>query len=73
MDRSHPPPAGNSPSPFRPFPAARRVSPGICGGCWTSFIWTVWTPELLLGLLYFLFREKADEELLVALGLLLIL
>lgn len=28
---------------------------------------------LLLGLLYFLFREKADEELLVALGLLLIL
>ena len=27
---------------------------------------------LLLGLLYFLFREKADEELLVALGLLLI-
>ena len=26
---------------------------------------------LLLGLLYFLFREKADEELLVALGLLL--
>ena len=28
---------------------------------------------LLLGLLYFLFREKADEELLIALGLLLIL
>jgi len=28
---------------------------------------------LLLGLLFFLFREKADEELLVALGLLLIL
>lgn len=28
---------------------------------------------LLLGLLYFLFREKADEELLMALGLLLIL
>ena len=28
---------------------------------------------LLLGLLYFLVREKADEELLVALGLLLIL
>lgn len=28
---------------------------------------------LLLDLLYFLFREKADEELLVALGLLLIL
>ena len=28
---------------------------------------------LLLGLLYFLFREKADEELLAALGLLLIL
>ena len=35
-----------------------------------------WQPLLytfLLGLLYFLFREKADEELLVALGLLLIL
>lgn len=28
---------------------------------------------LLLGLLYMLFREKADEELLIALGLLLIL
>ena len=28
---------------------------------------------LLLGLLYFLFRQKADEELLVALALLLIL
>ena len=28
---------------------------------------------LLLGLLYLLFREKADEELLIALGLLLIL
>lgn len=28
---------------------------------------------LLLGLLFFLYREKADEELLVALGLLLIL
>ena len=28
---------------------------------------------LLLGLLFFLFREKADEELLVSLGLLLIL
>ena len=28
---------------------------------------------LLLGLLFFLFREQADEELLVALGLLLIL
>lgn len=28
---------------------------------------------LLLGLLFFLFRENADEELLVALGLLLIL
>ena len=28
---------------------------------------------LLLGLLFFLFREEADEELLVALGLLLIL
>lgn len=28
---------------------------------------------LLLGLLFFLFREHADEELLVALGLLLIL
>ena len=28
---------------------------------------------LLLGLLFFLFREDADEELLVALGLLLIL
>ena len=31
------------------------------------------TPRELTGLLYFLFREKADEELLVALGLLLIL
>ena len=29
--------------------------------------------SLLLGLLFFLFREDADEELLVALGLLLIL
>jgi len=28
---------------------------------------------LLLGLLFFLYREKADEELLIALGLLLIL
>ena len=28
---------------------------------------------LLLGLLFFLFREEADEELLIALGLLLIL
>ena len=28
---------------------------------------------LLLGLLFFLFREDADEELLIALGLLLIL
>ena len=31
------------------------------------------TGDLLLGLLFFLFREDADEELLVALGLLLIL
>jgi len=28
---------------------------------------------LLLGLLYFLFKQQADEELLIALGLLLIL
>lgn len=55
--------------------AARRALPGTCGGYWTSCIWIGWTPGdlLLLGLLYFLFREKADEELLVALGLLLIL
>lgn len=55
--------------------AARRALPGTCGGYWISFIWIGWTPGdlLLLGLLYFLFREKADEELLVALGLLLIL
>ena len=31
------------------------------------------TALLLLAILYFLFREGADEELLVALGLLLIL
>ena len=55
--------------------AARRALPGTCGGYWISCIWIGWTPGIccLLGLLYFLFREKADEELLVALGLLLIL
>ena len=53
--------------------AARRALPGTCGRYWTICIRVDAGDLLLLGLLYFLFREKADEELLVALGLLLIL
>ena len=56
--------------PGRLIPTPRELT-ADCGMAWCAPLDA--GDLLLLGLLYFLFREKADEELLVALGLLLIL
>ena len=78
-----PPPGGESRRPQPPPPSSSPgVPPPFVDGL-TGFLRPI--PDqlhldhvdtgdlLLLGLLFFLFREEADEELLVALGLLLIL
>ena len=52
----------------------RTALPVFSSICWTSSgLAMLSLGSVLLGLLFFLFRENADEELLVALGLLLIL
>ena len=84
-----PPPPGPGPgtrqqsgSPPRPSPPPQNGAPPFVDGL-TGFLRHILDQLhldhvdtgdlLLLGLLFFLFREEADEELLVALGLLLIL
>ena len=82
-----PPPSGGPPPPPPPKqerpPGPNRPPPGQTADGLTGFLRhildqlhlnNVDTGDLLLlALLFFLFRENADEELLVALGLLLIL
>ena len=82
-----PPPSGGPPPPPPPKqerpPGPNRPPPGQTADGLTGFLLhildqlhlnNVDTGDLLLlGLLFFLSREEADEELLVALGLLLIL
>lgn len=77
-----PPPPGGEPSqrsgPNRPPPPRRQTADGLTGFLRQILdqfhLNHVDTGDLLLlGLLFFLSREEADEELLVALGLLLIL
>lgn len=84
-----PPPPGPGPgtrqqsgSPPRPSPPPQNGAPPFVDGL-TGFLRHILDQLhldhvdtgdlLLLGLLFFLFREEADEELLIALGLLLIL
>lgn len=70
--RSPPPPKG--PQPKAPLQAADSLAALLRHGLDRLHLDHVDTGDLLLlGLLFFLFREDADEELLVALGLLLIL
>ena len=71
------PPSGHS-SPHKPPPDSPRLSDSLTG--MLRHILDQFHLDnvdsgdlLLLGLLFFLFREDADEELLAALGLLLIL
>ena len=76
-------PEGPDPWESGPFRGASPPPPGGRGDGLTGFLrhfldqWHLDSVDtgdlLLLGLLFFLFREDADEELLVALGLLLIL
>lgn len=85
----HPPPPGPGPgtrqqsgSPPRPSPPPQNGAPPFVDSL-TGFLRHILDQLhldhvdtgdlLLLGLLFFLFREEADEELLIALGLLLIL
>lgn len=76
-----PPPGGDAsrqPGPGRPPPPHRQAADGLTGFLRQILdqfhLNHVDTGDLLLlGLLFFLSREEADEELLVALGLLLIL
>ncbi|MDD3347545.1 hypothetical protein [Oscillibacter sp.] len=82
-----PPPGGHGPQPPPPPPPPPPGGPEPRSGAFTDGLTGflrhildqlhldhVDTGDLLLlGLLFFLFREDADEELLVALGLLLIL
>lgn len=79
--RSAPPPRGEASQqsgPGRPPPPYRQAADGLTGFLRQILdqfhLNHVDTGDLLLlGLLFFLSREEADEELLVALGLLLIL
>lgn len=72
-----PPPGGPPPNGGRPYHGGRPAD-GLTGFL-QHFLDQLHLDHvdtgdlLLLGLLFFLFRENADEELLVALGLLLIL
>ena len=81
-----PPPPRPEPPPQQgkaPQPGPGRPSPGQAADGLTGFLRHILDQLhlnhvdtgdlLLLGLLFFLSREEADEELLVALGLLLIL
>lgn len=73
----------HAPPPPKPGPPPKTEPPPSKGDGLTGFLRHILDQFhldgvdtgdlLLLGLLYFLFRENADEELLVALGLLLIL
>ena len=79
-DRDRRPPPGPPPGPpHRPPPAPPEESGDGLSGVLRHFLDRFHLDHvdtgdlLLLGLLFFLFREDADEELLVALGLLLIL
>ena len=78
-----PPPGGESRRPQPPPPSSSPGGPPPFVDGLTGFLRHILDQLhldhvdtgdlLLLGLLFFLFREEADEELLVALGLLLIL
>ena len=82
-----PPPPGSPPSPEPggppPPPPPHDPPPGGTDGGFSGVLRRLLDQMhldridtgdlLLLGLLFFLFREDADEELLIALGLLLIL
>ena len=69
-----PPPNGPSDSPPPPFSGTEGIAGYLRRVLDQLHLDRIDTGDLLLlGLLYFLFREKADEELLIALGLLLIL
>ncbi|MBQ9330059.1 MAG: hypothetical protein IJ221_03635 [Oscillibacter sp.] len=79
-DRDRRPPPGPPPGPpHRPPPAPPEESGDGLSGVLRHFLDRFHLDHvdtgdlLLLGLLFFLFREDADEELLVARGLLLIL
>ncbi|MDY3984716.1 hypothetical protein [Dysosmobacter sp.] len=81
-ESEHRPPPGGEPRRPQPPPPPIGVSPPFTDGL-SGFLRHILDQLhldhvdtgdlLLLGLLFFLFREEADEELLVALGLLLIL
>ena len=66
-----PPPPHRPPSPPPPPPDAMRALSGILERLRLQEVDT--GDLLLLAILFLLFREKADEEVLIALGLLLIL
>lgn len=77
-ERQGPPPGGQRPFGPPPPPGGGGFADGLTG--FLRHILDQFHLDhvdtgdlLLLGLLFFLFREDADEELLVALGLLLIL
>lgn len=70
-ERSTPPPAGCSPPPPPPPRQAKNPLSGILGKLHLDGIDT--GDLLLLAVLFLLFRDGEDEELLIALGLLLIL
>ena len=69
-----PPPGGSGSGPPPPFGGAEGIAGYLRRVLDQLHLDRIDAGDLLLlGLLYFLFREKADEELLIALGLLLIL
>ena len=69
-----PPPGGSSSGPPPPFGGTEGIAGYLRRVLDQLHLDRIDAGDLLLlGLLYFLFREKADEELLIALGLLLIL
>ncbi len=69
---SAPPPRPDPPPPRENGPGSpRSLLPALLGPFYLSRVG--FGDLLLLAILFFLFREGADEELLVALGLLLIL
>ena len=73
QEPSEGPPPGNGPPP-PPFGGTEGIAGYLRRVLDQLHLDRIDTGDLLLlGLLYFLFREKADEELLIALGLLLIL
>lgn len=71
-DRPLPPPHGAAPqSPPPPAPPPEGTGRGLLAALHLEELDS--GDLLLLALLFFLFQQKADEELLIAIGLLLIL